>query len=202
MEPAWHAVTGYLREGKWQPRQWQRSRHLQRFSPWHNRYKNLSERTLCPPSPGPDSHISFTFRREVPAWKLKMEHGTAVLNQSEPRGVPLITFPGKEGKAPQPPYFGLFPAASSKQDECNPRCLAAHVPSFPLLSPSPGLCFHLPMDALETQLPSQAVSRCASQDLELCWCCPWAGPSGAASVTRGCLQNKELLHRHVSNSVL
>lgn len=114
----------------------------------------------------------------------------------------LITFPGKEGKAPQPPYFGLFPAASSKQDECNPRSLAAHVPSFPLLSPSPGLCFHLPMDALETQLPSQAVSRCASQDLELCWCCPWAGPSGAASVTRGCLQNKELLHRHVSNSVL
>lgn len=111
-----------------------------------------------------------------------------------------ITFLGK-GKAPQPPYFGLFPAASSKQDEHNPWCLAAPIPSFPLLSPSPGLCFHLPMDALETQLPSKAMSRCVRQDLELCWCCPWAEPSGAASVTRGCSQNKELLHRHVSNCV-
>lgn len=49
----------------------------------------------------------------------------------------LVTFPGKEGKAPQAPYSCLFPAASSDQDECNPWCLAAHVPSFPSASISP-----------------------------------------------------------------
>lgn len=44
-------LGGYLWEGSWQPG----ARHLHRFSPWH---KNLSERTLCPPRPGPDTFCS------------------------------------------------------------------------------------------------------------------------------------------------
>lgn len=94
----------------------------------------------------------------------------------------LITFPGKGGKAPQPPCLCLFPAASSDQEECNP---------CPLL-PSPSLWLHL---------PPRAVSRCGSRG----WSCAGAAlgraiPSSLC-VTRACLQNKELLHRHVSNSV-
>lgn len=120
------------------------SRHLQRLSPWHchDRYRNLSQRTLCPPSPGPDSHISFTFMREVPAWKLKMKQGTAWVNQAKPKGAPLIPFLGKEGKAPQSPYLGLFPAAI--------RMNAIHGAWLLISPPSPRSahrCFHLPTDA-------------------------------------------------------
>lgn len=50
--------------------------------------KPLQEVTV--PSVPRHRHISFRFRREVPAWKLKVEHGTALLNQSKPEGVPLL----------------------------------------------------------------------------------------------------------------
>lgn len=109
----------------------------------------------------------------------------------------LIMLPGKEGKAPAPPSFCLFPAASSGQDEFNPQQVpGCSCPLLPLALPSSSPLLHLPRDAWQAELPPKAVSRCGRQDWELCWCCPWAGPSRAASVTGACLQNKELLHRH------
>lgn len=50
--------------------------------------KPLQEDTV--PSVPRHRHISFRFKREVPAWKLKVEPGTALLNQSKPEGVPLL----------------------------------------------------------------------------------------------------------------
>lgn len=111
----------------------------------------------------------------------------------------LITFPGKKGKAPQPPSACCqLPAASGWMESMVPGCscplLVLALPSSRPLLPPPHGC-------LGDAAPSQSCVPVWEPGLELCWCCPWAGPSGAASVTRACLQNKELLHRHVSNSV-